>query len=37
MYVQTNYNEVVVLQQGGNVLIKSNRFKKICAKSKLTH
>ncbi len=37
MYVQTNYNEVVVSQQGGNVLIKSNRFKKISAKRKHTH
>ncbi len=30
--MQTNYNEVVVLQQGGDVLMKKN-----CEKSKHTH
>ncbi len=30
--MQTNYNDVVVLQQGGDVLMK-----KICEKSKHTH
>ncbi len=33
--MQTNYNEVAVLQQGGDV--KSDRCKKISEKSKHTH
>ncbi len=34
MLLQTEYNEVVVLQQGGDssVLFKSDRYKKICEK-----